>query len=471
MRHVLGFLIAASLSTLGQTTGVTAQARLGSAGGPEVFTAENAIVDTAIPFAIGAREAQQSLRGSFGWPTFQEGLVEGVYFRFDPDGYARFSPNPRLDIDVFEVICRSRTILCRARKDPMSMHLTNEGMLQLEFESISQNDTFFVSEGLSEIQVPARILHPLDTQMENLLATGGNLIIRRGDKEVAKLSLKGFVAAASYLRWVAARQDYSVLPRGWPVPNSVPATAAVPTTAWPGQQPKMNNVLPVAVVSANNLTGQTDQRTEQIASELRELRRMISELPTGQEARFTQLEPMPRQQPDPGTANAEALKAVADQLQAELDLLRQQPQAAPSPQPAIPEPSGAAAVMATEGTEDQTLRKLEYLVTQMGFDMKTAVAVLEMSQTPTQAPMPVSAPSAAPMGAMQAPMNAPLPPVQNTNLVDQILRELEAEIELPAAPEPAPAAQPQVTVEEYQLLSTYFKSVALPELQRLSGTN
>ncbi|MEC8574047.1 MAG: hypothetical protein VXZ09_10465, partial [Pseudomonadota bacterium] len=77
--------------------------------GPEVFASENAILDTSLPFAIGAREAQQALRGSFGWPTFQEGLVEGVYFRFDPDGYARFSPSPRLDTDVFEVICRPRT--------------------------------------------------------------------------------------------------------------------------------------------------------------------------------------------------------------------------------------------------------------------------------------------------------------------------------------------------------------------------
>jgi hypothetical protein len=471
MKHVLGFLIAASLATLGQTTGAKAQARLGSVGGPEVFTAENAIVDTAIPFAIGAREAQQSLRGAFGWPTFQEGLVEGVYFRFDPDGYARFSPNPRLDIDVFEVICRTRTILCRARKDPMSMYLTNEGMLQLEFESITQDATFFVSEGLSEIQVPARILHPLDTQMENLLATGGNLIIRRGDKEVAKISLKGFVAAAAYLRWVAARQDYSVLPRGWPVPNSVPATATPPTTTWPGQQPKVNNVLPVAVVSTDGLTGQADQRTEQIASELRELRRMISELPTGQEARDTQFEAMPRPQTDPGTANVEALKAVADQLQAELDLLRQQPQAAPLPAPANPAPVGAAAAMATEGTEDQRLRKLEYLVTQMGFDMKTAMAVLEMSQTPTQASAPVSGSPAAPTGAIRTPTHSPLQPVQSTNLVDQILKELEDEIELPAPAEPAPAAQPQVTVEEYQLLSRYFKSVALPELKRLAGTN
>ena len=81
----------------------------------EAFASENAILDTSVLFAIGAREARQELRGSFGWPTFQEGLVEGVYFRFDPDGYARFSPTPRLDTDVFEVICRPRTHSCTAR--------------------------------------------------------------------------------------------------------------------------------------------------------------------------------------------------------------------------------------------------------------------------------------------------------------------------------------------------------------------
>ena len=71
----------------------------------EGFENTTEILDTGILFAIGAREAEQALRSSFGWPTFQEGFVDQVYFRFDPDGYARFSPNPRLDDNVFEVVC------------------------------------------------------------------------------------------------------------------------------------------------------------------------------------------------------------------------------------------------------------------------------------------------------------------------------------------------------------------------------
>ena len=83
-----------------------AQQQPASPAPEDSFASENAVLDTSILFAIGAREARQELRGAFGWPTFQEGLVEGVYFRFDPDGYARFAPTPRLDTDVFEVICR-----------------------------------------------------------------------------------------------------------------------------------------------------------------------------------------------------------------------------------------------------------------------------------------------------------------------------------------------------------------------------
>jgi len=60
----------------------------------EAEESSTAILDTSIPFAIGAREGEQTIRSSFGWPTFQEGFVEGVYFRFDPDGYARFSASP-----------------------------------------------------------------------------------------------------------------------------------------------------------------------------------------------------------------------------------------------------------------------------------------------------------------------------------------------------------------------------------------
>ena len=137
----------------------------------EEFTAENAIMDTSIPFAIGASEARQSLRGAFGWPTFQEGLVEGVYFRFDPDGYARFSPNPRLDVDVFEVLCKSRTQECHGRKAGLTVFLTPQGQLQLALEGVIAGDGFYLSEGVSEIQIPERVLQPLDLQMENLLAS------------------------------------------------------------------------------------------------------------------------------------------------------------------------------------------------------------------------------------------------------------------------------------------------------------
>ncbi|MEP3032708.1 MAG: hypothetical protein ABJO67_00005, partial [Pseudoruegeria sp.] len=186
----------------------------------EKFDSNNAILDTSVLFAIGAQEAQQSLRGSFGWPTFQEGLVEGVYFRFDPDGYARFSPAPRLDVDVFEVICRPRTFNCLARKGGLNVFLNARGQLQLKIDGIAAGDQFYISEGVTEIELPERILQPLDNRFEALLLAGGELIVRRGGEEFERVSLVGFSAASTYLRWVAARQDYTILPRGWPVPNS-----------------------------------------------------------------------------------------------------------------------------------------------------------------------------------------------------------------------------------------------------------
>ncbi len=242
----------------------------------EPFASENAILDTSIPFALGAREARQSLRGSFGWATFQEGLVEGVYFRFDPDGYARFSPSPRLDSDVFEVICRPRTYSCMGRKDSLSLFLTNRGQLQLKFDDVQPGDMFFVSEGISEIQIPERILQPLDQQMEALLATGGELIVRRGDQELANVSLNGYSAVAAYLRWILARQDYSVLPRGWPVPNS----ANDPNAAGVTQVSEWNSPMPQPQVIAPQYnrfeTGpQFNEDVAEVRGELKALRDLL----------------------------------------------------------------------------------------------------------------------------------------------------------------------------------------------------
>lgn len=204
-----------------------------------------AILDTAIPFVIGAREGQQSLRGSFGWPTFQEGFVDGVYFRFDPDGYARFSPSPRLDEDVFEVVCQPATSICVAKKNNLEIGLTPEGKPQIQISGITPEDRFFLSDRKTELPLPNTILNPLDQKMEALLSAGGDLIIRRELETLQSLSLSGFSATVTYLRWVANTQASFVFPRGWPAPSQQPVTQnAVQNTSQNWTQSSISRLQP-----------------------------------------------------------------------------------------------------------------------------------------------------------------------------------------------------------------------------------
>jgi hypothetical protein len=179
------------------------------------------ILNTSVLFAIGAREAEQALRGSFGWPTFQEGFVDRVYFRFDPDGYARFSTSPRLDEDVFEVICAESSTACLAKKPSLEIGLTVEGKIQIKIADITPQDTFFVSDRKSELPLPPTLLEPLDARLETLLASGGHLIVKREVETIQEISLAGFSAVTTYLRWVAQGQSPRVFPRGWPVPAQI----------------------------------------------------------------------------------------------------------------------------------------------------------------------------------------------------------------------------------------------------------
>jgi hypothetical protein len=110
MEDKMNTLMLGTLLTLGLAMPIPAQNE------SHPFDAANAVINTDQLFAIGAREGSQAIRGSFGWPTFQKGLVDRVYFRFDPDGYARFAATPRLDTDVFEVHCKPRTKQCTALK-------------------------------------------------------------------------------------------------------------------------------------------------------------------------------------------------------------------------------------------------------------------------------------------------------------------------------------------------------------------
>ncbi|PIB23184.1 hypothetical protein BFP76_09195 [Amylibacter kogurei] len=182
------------------------------------FENSTAVLDTSVLFAIGAREAEQAIRGSFGWPTFQEGFVESVYFRFDPDGYARFSPSPRLDEDVFEIQCVQNGSACIAQKNGVEIGLTPEGRIQVRFDGITPNDSFFVSDRKTELPLPPTILEPLDARLETLLSSSSELIIKRELEVLQSISLVGFSAVTTYLRWVAQGQSPRVFPRGWPVP-------------------------------------------------------------------------------------------------------------------------------------------------------------------------------------------------------------------------------------------------------------
>lgn len=190
------------------------------------FEQSTAILDTNVLFAIGAREADQAIRGAFGWPTFQEGFVEGVYFRFDPDGYARFSPSPRLDEDVFEIICAKASTACIAKKNVLEIGLTPSGEVQIQLSGITPQDSFFVSDRKSELPLPPSILGPLAPRLEALLSGGGELLVKREVEVIQTISLVGFSAVATYLRWVSQNQSPRVFPRGWPVPaQSVSQTA------------------------------------------------------------------------------------------------------------------------------------------------------------------------------------------------------------------------------------------------------
>lgn len=461
--------------------------------GPEAFESENAILDTALPFAIGAREAQQSLRSSFGWATFQEGLVEGVYFRFDPDGYARFSPTPRLDTDVFEVICRPRTYSCMGRKDIMSMVLTNRGQLQLKLENVSPDDTFFVSEGVSEIQLPNRILQPLDHQLEGLLSSGGELIVRRGEQTISNISLKGFSAVATYLRWVLARQDYTVLPRGWPVPNSKSATsdgAMTRPTTWVSPMPQPQMLSPNSYGTAGSGAVQPGARVQEEVAEVRGELKLMRELllqsgrqPAGENGLIME-DNLPASAASDPLVNTrlEQLQAVAEEIREEIAQLQREEGRTNFPQPfervvtsgsegmertrlpdtvANPFAGAQLAAITEQGgdrSESQFANHLAFLIEEVGLSPEVALTVLRNGKDgSTPAPQ---VPSATVGAVTQSNTRGNL---YQGDVVSEILRELEQEFAVPASGS-APGAM-QVNPEEFQLLSDYFRSVVLPEIQ------
>ncbi|TCL01132.1 hypothetical protein BXY66_2441 [Shimia isoporae] len=442
------------------------------------FASENAILDTSIPFAIGAREAQQALRGSFGWPNFQEGLVEGVYFRFDPDGYARFAPTPRLDVDVFEVICRPRTYACAARKEGFEMFLNERGQIQMKLSSVAAGDTFHVAEGVSEIQLPERILQPLDVQLETLLSSGGELVARRGGNEVTRVSLAGFSAVSAYLRWIVSRQDYSVLPRGWPIPNGagdLHGSAVTKAGNWASPMPQPHvvaapSVLPHAQVGARPPNGvSTSGESIELRAEVEALRRLLLEQDNAQNQMQTPapvVVPIAAADSTHTSGQVGELMATIAMLRADIEALKagSANDGSEATYPQYPVSPSVAAHAPMPADSQQTAQRLQFLMEELGLDMQTAVAVLQMAPD-----------SHAQLADPHAPTSA-MPSVETkvlyqTDVVDQILAELEADIAAPMTLDDEGIEGSRPSIEEYQLLSRYFASAALPELRAMADDN
>ena len=418
----------------------------------DTFASENAVLDTSILFSIGAREARQQLRGAFGWPTFQEGLVEGVYFRFDPDGYARFAPTPRLDTDVFEVICRPRTTICMGRKDGMQVTLNSRGQIQLEFSDLIDSDQFVLSDGISELPLPPAIRQPLDPRMELLLAAGGDISVRRNMAEVQRISLAGFGAVAPYLRWVAAKQDYTVLPRGWPVPNSgavTDNTRLTQASVWQSPMPQPHVVTQMASVQdIGSANAPTDTDVAEVRGELNVLREMLlgqqAAVPTQAPAQLPALptQPVQSETNDMLVARIDELMKITASLQEELHHLKTSNHAMAAK--AAPTPVERDMVVEPTKPTRDVARHLEYLMTEVGLTPDVALMVVQQAQLSGQTSTEV---------AEQA----------HDQVVDDILQELRAQ--LPTLTESSDEANNrQVSPPvDYQLLSDYFRSVAPSE--------
>lgn len=451
MPRFLRTLFVTSLTTF---LGISGNAQDTSSPAPEdSFASENAVLDTSILFSIGAREARQELRGAFGWPTFQEGLVEGVYFRFDPDGYARFAPSPRLDTDVFEVICRPRTLVCMGRKDSLQITLNNRGQVQLELANISEQDQFILSDGISELPLPPAILQPLEPRLELLLAAGGELVVRRNNNEVKRLSLAGFGAVVPYLRWVAARQDYTVLPRGWPVPNAAAGhdtPGLTQTSLWNSPMPQPHVVTqPAADMAPATGMPQVGADVAEVRGELNVLRAMLLDRQSPQGATSAPAQDAP----NVDARLAELMQMVAT-LQSELTRLQESGNQAAAPSAPPPHMAAAqpvlGAVPAPQTSDPRAVaRHLEYLMTEIGLAPDVALMVVQQAQQSQQAAADVVA-------------------TQHDQVVNDILQELRAQLpdggavtypdtQTGAFGTPRYSAVPN---GEYQLLTDYFRSVA-----------
>ncbi len=202
--------------------------------------AQEAVLDTAKPFTADAAEIEQYLRGPVGWPTFQQGKAGELFFRFDPDGYARFGTTERLDEDYWEISCKPSPTDCTAQRGPVRLGVDKGGQITIKLEGAQPADGFSLDGTDGE---PAPLSALLSAPRVASLLKASSLTPASGGEP---LPINGLETVATYIRWVENDQvgelafdakphrPFAVLPP--PKPAGQPPSAT-PKKLPPGAQP------------------------------------------------------------------------------------------------------------------------------------------------------------------------------------------------------------------------------------------
>jgi hypothetical protein len=252
--------------------------------------------------------------------------------------------------------------------------------------------------------------------------------------------LVGFAAIAAYLRWISARQDYVVLPRGWPIPNSESSTAGIGLTqaaSWqsPMPQPLIPQSVPLGVDQSNQAQISEIAETSKEAFEL--LKEIADPTPSGFAA-------MPSVDISSSHTVMLELKASIDTLISELQLaqschpsdLRKMEMATEAllPEVSFTNDQGIEMASSEQASDTSLAARLEFLIEEIGLPADLAVIVAQQGQNET----------------LQASSDP-------DDVVGEILNELRTQLKSENAEQEEAGEQ-----ADYKLLSEYFKSVARP---------
>ncbi|HEX2526663.1 MAG TPA: peptidoglycan-binding protein [Geminicoccus sp.] len=195
------------------------------------------MLDTAKPFAEGAAEIEQYLRGPIGWPTYQQGMAGESFYRFDPDGYARFDPTERLDQDHWEVTCTAEPVDCKGQRGLVHLTIGKDGRLGLAVNGAGNDVRYSLDDAEAPAATTAEITRP---DRIGTLFAASRLVPANGTQA---LPIDGLEAAAVYVRWAEngqadelafdanPRRPFGQVPKPKPAAPAADAKAPPPAPA------------------------------------------------------------------------------------------------------------------------------------------------------------------------------------------------------------------------------------------------